>query len=245
MSGHHSFSKLRDQVLSRPGGAAAMAKARVETMEEIRLYGLRHAEAMRQIEETGRLVIMPDAIADLEQFEDGGLDAVVVGSRLEGGSQTPIVIWAAGTASIGNKVDERVVKRCMRLLPLIIAVPALALAACGGTVDTGDSAVATARLEVTAFAGPVCPVETDPPSPECAPRPVDAATIVVTDATGNEIARGTTGFDGAVGFEVTPGELAVIPQPVEGLLGTAAMISVTLSAGQTLQVTVDYDTGIR
>jgi hypothetical protein len=37
MSGHHSFSKLRDQVLSRPGGAAAMAQARVETMNEIRL----------------------------------------------------------------------------------------------------------------------------------------------------------------------------------------------------------------
>jgi hypothetical protein len=133
----------------------------------------------------------------------------------------------------------------MRLLGLIIAVSALALAACGRTVDTGDGAVATARVEVTALAGPVCPVETDPPSPECAPKPVDAAIIVVTDATGNEIARGSTGSDGAVGFDVTPGKLSVVPQPVEGLLGTASTISVTLTAGQTLQVTVDYDTGIR
>ena len=53
MSGHHSFSKLRDQVLSRPGGAQAMAQARVETMNEIRLYERRRSEAMRQIEQTG------------------------------------------------------------------------------------------------------------------------------------------------------------------------------------------------
>jgi len=37
----------------------------------------------------------------------------------------------------------------------------------------------------------------------------------------------------------------VVPQPVQGLLGTAPMIDVTLSTGQTLRVTVDYDTGIR
>lgn len=126
-----------------------------------------------------------------------------------------------------------------------MTVSALALAACGGTGDTGDGAVVTARLEITALAGPVCPVETDPPSPECAPQPVESATIVVTDATGDEVARGTTGSDGVVGFDVSPGELTVVPQPVEGLLGTASTISVTLTADQTVLVTVDYDTGIR
>lgn len=126
-----------------------------------------------------------------------------------------------------------------------MTVSALALAACGGTGDTGDGAVVTARLEITALAGPVCPVETDPPSLECAPQPVESATIVVTDATGDEVARGTTGSDGVVGFDVSPGELTVVPQPVEGLLGTASTISVTLTAGQTVLVTVDYDTGIR
>jgi len=39
-------------------------------MEEIRLYELRHAEAMRQIEETGRLEITPTVVADLEHSED-------------------------------------------------------------------------------------------------------------------------------------------------------------------------------
>ncbi len=136
----------------------------------------------------------------------------------------------------------------MRLLRWVIAVSALVLTACGGTGgsgDTGDRAVAMARLEITALAGPMCPVETDPPSPECAPRPVESATIVVTDATGDEVVRGTTGPDGVVGFDVAPGELTVVPQPVEGLLRTASTISVTLTAGQTLRGTVDYDTGIR
>lgn len=50
---------------------------------------------------------------------------------------------------------------------------------------------------------------------------------------------------GVVGFEVAPGELTVLPQPVEGLLGTASTLSTTLTAGQTLRVTVDYDTAIR
>jgi hypothetical protein len=131
----------------------------------------------------------------------------------------------------------------MRLVRSVIAVSALALAACGDTGDLSDPAAA--RLEVTALAGPVCPVETDPPSPECAPQPVGSATIVVTDATGDEVARGTTGSDGVVGFDVAPGELTVVPQPVEGLVGTASTIGVTLSAGQTLWVAVDYDTGVR
>lgn len=122
---------------------------------------------------------------------------------------------------------------------------AVALTSCGATDDPRDKDVATARLEITALAGPVCPVDTDPPSPECAPQPVDAATILVTDANGTELARGTTGSDGMVDIDVIPGELAVIPQPVEGLLGTAPMINVAITAGQTLQVTADYDTGIR
>ena len=133
----------------------------------------------------------------------------------------------------------------MRRLRLFITLPALVLVACGGTGDSGTGAAATARLEIRVLAAPTCPVETEPPSPECAPQPVESATIVVTDANGDEVGRGTTRADGVVGFDVSPGELTVVPRPVEGLLGTAPPISVTLAAGQSLQVSVDYDTGIR
>lgn len=124
---------------------------------------------------------------------------------------------------------------------ILILISMALLAACGGT----DDRAATARIEITALAGPACPVETDPPSPECAPRPVDNAVFAVTDADGNEVARGATGAHGRVVLEVPVGELTVVPQPVEGLLGTAAALVVSVGDGQTLQVTADYDTGIR
>ncbi len=49
----------------------------------------------------------------------------------------------------------------------------------------------------------------------------------------------------SVTIEVPAGGLTLIPQPVEGLLGTAQEIIVTLSQGQILQVTADFDRGIR
>lgn len=47
-----------------------MAKARADLVEEIRVYEMRHAEAMRQIDETGRLDITRGAIVALEHPED-------------------------------------------------------------------------------------------------------------------------------------------------------------------------------
>lgn len=128
---------------------------------------------------------------------------------------------------------------------LTIVVSILLLSACGDANDLGHDPGATATLEITALAGPVCPVETDPPSPDCAPQPVDMAIIVVSGPGGAEHARGTTGSDGTVVLEVAAGNLTIVPQPVERLLGTAAAVTVTVAAGQTLRVTVGYDTGIR
>ena len=131
----------------------------------------------------------------------------------------------------------------MRWLWSVVVVIAV-VSGCGAD-GVGEAPAATARLEVTALAGPTCPVETDPPSPDCTPRPVEGAVIVVTDSGGTEVARGTTGSDGQLIIAVAPGGLLVVPQPVDGLLGTAPVVTVTVAAGQTLRVTADYDTGIR
>lgn len=133
----------------------------------------------------------------------------------------------------------------MRRAISVIVVSIALFAACGDANDPEHDPTATATLKITALAGPVCPVQTDPPSPDCAPRPVDMAIIVVSGPDGAERARGTTGSDGTVVLEVAAGELTIVPQPVEGLLGTAAAVTVTVADGQTLQATVDYDTGIR
>jgi transcriptional regulator with XRE-family HTH domain len=68
--GHTNFSELRRQVEGRPGGRERLAAERAEALEEIRLYELRHAEAISQAELAGRLEVTQGAISKLEHAED-------------------------------------------------------------------------------------------------------------------------------------------------------------------------------
>ena len=45
MSGHTKWSELRDELRAEPGAEEAIARARDESAEELRLYELRHGEA--------------------------------------------------------------------------------------------------------------------------------------------------------------------------------------------------------
>jgi len=102
-------------------------------------------------------------------------------------------------------------------------------------------------IAVTAIAGPICPVERDPPDPSCAPRPVEGAPIFVQPADGRDIlvAQGTTGADGTVAIDVPPGDYIVPGGDVEGLMGRPEPVTVTLVAGNSEIVVLTYDTGIR
>ena len=64
------FSELRDAVVAKPGAADRLAGLRAETMDEIRLYELRHAEAVSQAELAGRLDVTQGAISKLEHSDD-------------------------------------------------------------------------------------------------------------------------------------------------------------------------------
>lgn len=96
-----------------------------------------------------------------------------------------------------------------------------------------------------ALAGPVCPVESVPPDPGCAPRPVAGAVVLIRDRAGSEVARVETAADGSFFAELPAGDYVVEPQPVEGLMGTAGAVSVTVADGLVGRVQLDYDTGIR
>jgi hypothetical protein len=113
--------------------------------------------------------------------------------------------------------------------------------------DAWPSPVGAGRTGISgsAVAGPVCPVETVPPDPDCAPRPVAGAVIVVRDDAGSEIARTTTEADGSFFVELPLGDYLLEPQGVEGLMGTAAPLEVTVAEGIGAQVQIEYDTGIR
>ena len=148
---------------------------------------------------------------------------------------------------IGNRPAGEVVSRPMRtharVWPLIAALAVL-VAACG-ILGTAPQPPPGTGVTVTAAAGPTCPVETIPPDPACAPRPVAGATILIKAGEGTIVARLVTDANGIASVALMPGEYAVEPQPAAGLMGTAASQEVTVVAGAMASVLLAYDTGIR
>lgn len=88
MSGHTKWSKLRDEMMARPGAAEALERARIESAEEIRLYELRHAEALSQATIAGRLELSQGAVSRFENADDVRVSTLrhyleALGARLE------------------------------------------------------------------------------------------------------------------------------------------------------------------
>jgi hypothetical protein len=95
-------------------------------------------------------------------------------------------------------------------------------------------------------AGPTCPVETIPPQSGCEGRFVEGAVLIFMDSTGAEAARATSAADGTFDVALAPGEYRVVPQPVEGLMGTAPESTFRVEIGEAeTELTIAYDTGIR
>ena len=112
--------------------------------------------------------------------------------------------------------------------------------------DEGDDLPDATGVRGTVSAGPTCPVERDPPDPNCAERPVAGAVLVFTDAAGTEVGRVTSAPDGTFRIELAPGTYRVTAQPVGGLMGTPEPMDAEVVAGQPMtELQVSYDTGIR
>ncbi len=82
------FSELRDEVIARPGATEPLADLRRDTLEEIRLYELRHREAISQAELAGRLDVTQGVISKLEHSDDVRVSTLrqhleTLGARLE------------------------------------------------------------------------------------------------------------------------------------------------------------------
>lgn len=123
----------------------------------------------------------------------------------------------------------------------------LILAACQPATASPSGTGATGTLEIEVVAGPVCPVERDPPDPGCEPRPVEGARILVQPGDGREVVVGeaTTDTDGHATVDLAPGDYRVVGLDVEGLMGRPDPPTVTVGAGETVTVMLAYDTGIR
>ena len=107
----------------------------------------------------------------------------------------------------------------------------------GGGIQTG--------LHITAVAGPTCPVETVPPDPACAPRPVPNVSVAIFDDAGEEqeaLVLDAAG-EGFVGLE--PGAYIVNGQGAAGLMNGPEAQRVEVEKGRVTDVELTYDTGIR
>jgi hypothetical protein len=107
----------------------------------------------------------------------------------------------------------------------------------GGVLPSGPG------IAGRALAGPTCPV-VRVGDPACNDRPVSGATILIRDAAGTVVAQMTTDADGRFQVGLPPGPYRIEPQPVEGLMGTASTLDVTVGATYKV-VDISYDTGIR
>jgi hypothetical protein len=103
--------------------------------------------------------------------------------------------------------------------------------------------VPSTTLTLTLTAGPVCPVEQNPPDPDCAPRPAagEVVAIVLGD---REVARGTSDADGRIRFALPAGRYVVRPIHAGTFPTPPAEQTVDLR-DQPVELQLDYDTGIR
>jgi hypothetical protein len=124
---------------------------------------------------------------------------------------------------------------------------AVVVASCAPTSVSTSHGDPPAVIVGTVLAGPTCPVVQEPPDPACADRAVEGAEIVVLAADGTEVARVRSDREGHFRVEVGPGDTyQVVPQPVEGLMGTAEPVEVApIDFGDQVEITLSYDTGIR
>jgi hypothetical protein len=124
---------------------------------------------------------------------------------------------------------------------VLILTIGLLVAACG----VGASPGPTGTVTLTLTAGPVCPVEQVPPDPNCAPRPVADAEVIVLTADGREVGRPKSDAAGKIRLTLPHGRYVI--RAVSGATGfPSAPADVTVDVGSTpVDVALGYDTGIR
>lgn len=117
----------------------------------------------------------------------------------------------------------------------------------GSNVDDlpPETRVGPGRLLIQLVAAPVCPVESNPPDPACAPRPVADAEVSVRNEAGAVVAVATADEGGVVDLELDYGPYYLEAAAVDGLLGRPEPVAFALPPETELHITLTYDTGIR
>jgi hypothetical protein len=128
-----------------------------------------------------------------------------------------------------------------RSRPWVVLVAALLLG-CGSFGATSAPTVPLdSGIRGTVQLGPTCPVQ-DRDVPCVTPY---VAVLVILDSDQREVARVSSGVDGAFQVALAPGDYTVTPTPGGDPFPTAAPQAVTVLPGAFTEIEVNYDTGIR
>ena len=100
-------------------------------------------------------------------------------------------------------------------------------------------------IEGRVLQSPICPVETDPPQPECAPRPYQATVIVWSADHSAQVAKFTADEDGRFRVPLEPGDYSIEPQGEGRFPMPPRPFAVTVPRDQFVHLDIEYDTGIR
>ncbi len=113
----------------------------------------------------------------------------------------------------------------------------------GCVSGTGETDKGTGFLEGRISIGPICPVERNPPDPSCAPteETYKAYALGVYSLSGEKVAQFNGGKDGNYKVGLAEGKYRVARE--SGLSRFSA--EVEIRKGQTAELDIDIDTGIR
>jgi len=103
-------------------------------------------------------------------------------------------------------------------------------------------------LEGTISIGPICPVETIPPSSGCLPTAETYKAYPVsiwTSDGGRRVALITPALDGSFSMELDPGQYLIKLDKTSGIGGSNLPLEVVITTQEKTTVSIDIDTGIR
>lgn len=112
--------------------------------------------------------------------------------------------------------------------------------------ETGNTGILPFKSGVTGsvLLGPVCPVETYPPDPNCAPRPLETTVRVFVKNTTQPFAVTSSDDNGTFTFALPPGEYTVKADGGNPL-PRCESTDITVVSDTMSEITVSCDTGIR
>jgi hypothetical protein len=128
---------------------------------------------------------------------------------------------------------------------IVLPVLLLAVFSSGCVTAVTTDTVLEYPVTGTVTAGPTCPVGDRALPPGCDDEPVGGAYLLILDQSGGTFGEVVADSDGEFSLNLPAGRYTLVPQPMEGLMGTAPPQDFDAGPGLSANLAVGYDTGIR